>query len=621
MSVATTGSSAAGTSGVAGRSSMHPIYIGATERPLFGWLHRPRAGWTGTRVVLCPPLGYEGLFAHPALRRLGQQLADEGGAAVLRFDYDGTGDSAGSDEDPGRVDAWLASVEAAVDAIQQLAPSTGPVILVGVRAGALLAAIVASRRHDVEGLVLWAPVTSGRAFAREQRAFAMLAHATASAPQEEPLSWGEGGFEANGYVFSSETVAALGELHIDKLVQPPVPHVLVLDREESPTKSTILERWGSDTTSLEVVRIDDYAAMIAPPLTMRIPERSIAYIVDWTRQLHRPEAAGSAVAAPGARSRGHMAPGITEEGMWVGATREQFGILTLPSERAMDRGMIFLNNAGGYRVGPHGMVPMLARALAEHGVASFRLDAAGVGDSALPDDRPPHHPYNLDAVADVAAAVTMLRERGVTQLAAGGLCSAAFLAWHAAQSLPDIRRLVLVNPQTFEWKEGDSLDVSPLQDQYEMNHYRQSARSMEKWLKLFRGEVGLRFVGQLLWKRVRFALNRRFQSIRAAIGIGGTGSAAGNIVRAIGSRGGVVTFIFSGDDPGATYLEQELGGAMRVLKRRGFLQVQSIAGPDHSFTPRWATRRLTDAVLAALADTSQVSRTSDGARARGERRE
>ena len=581
-----------------------PLYFGPTTRPLFGWLHVP-AHWRGARVVLCAPLGYEGLFAHPSLRVLAERLATEAHAVVLRFDYDGTGDSAGSDEDPERVAAWLASVDAAIDELTRRAPSSGPTLLVGLRAGGLLGAIVAARRHDVQGLALWATVTSGRAFAREQRAFSLLSHVNSAVPGGSDLDWGPGGFEANGYVFRDDTVKALGMLDLGSLDRPPASRILVLDRAESPAVLPMLEQW-TRLTEVAVEPVDDYQGMIAPPLTMVTPDSAIAHIVRWVGST-----AGDAASAPAAYEASpvaHVAPGVDELPVWFGTKGEQFGILTQPTGRPGRRAMLFLNNAAGYRVGPHGVVPMVARALAERGVSSLRIDVAGVGDSRLPASRPDHHPYNLDTLEDVRAAIEVLVAEGFDDIAAGGLCSAAFIAWHAAQRCPEIRWLVLMNPQTFEWNEGDSLDVSPLQDQYEMNHYKNSARSIEKWSKLLRGEVQLSYVVSVVWSRVRFAVNCRLQALRVMLRIGGGGSSAARIIRALAARGGSTWFIFSGDDPGIAYLEGELGGSMTGLQRRGALHVEVVPHSDHSFTPRWATRTLTARLLVALADGDHAAR-------------
>src|SRR5579862_5144465 len=94
-----------------------PLFFGRAERPLFGWLGRP-AGTPRQAVLLCNALGYEGLFGQPALRGLTARLA-AANVAVLRFDYDGLGESAGSDGDPGRVAAWRASIATAIDELKR----------------------------------------------------------------------------------------------------------------------------------------------------------------------------------------------------------------------------------------------------------------------------------------------------------------------------------------------------------------------------------------------------------------------------------------------------------------------------------------------------------------------
>src|ERR1051325_66360 len=77
------------------------FYLQSQEQPLFAWLHYP-ANPSGHGVVLCAPLGYEQVHAHRSFRVLADQLA-AAGVTALRFDYHGTGDSAGRDEDPDRL--------------------------------------------------------------------------------------------------------------------------------------------------------------------------------------------------------------------------------------------------------------------------------------------------------------------------------------------------------------------------------------------------------------------------------------------------------------------------------------------------------------------------------------
>ena len=74
------------------------VWFGPETRPLFGWVSRPAGGLARGGAILCPPMGEEGRAAHRTFRRLAEELA-AAGIVALRFDYDGTGDSAGL---PGR---------------------------------------------------------------------------------------------------------------------------------------------------------------------------------------------------------------------------------------------------------------------------------------------------------------------------------------------------------------------------------------------------------------------------------------------------------------------------------------------------------------------------------------
>jgi exosortase A-associated hydrolase 2 len=148
---------------------MTPLYFGERSRRLFG-LYTP-AHATGGRArgaVLCAPWGAEYLRAHRSMAQLGKWLG-EAGVHVLRFDYHGTGDSAG-DMGEARIDGWMEDVQTAIDELKDTA-GLQRVTLVGLRLGATLAArAAAKRRRDVDGLVLWDPVVSGREHLAELRA-------------------------------------------------------------------------------------------------------------------------------------------------------------------------------------------------------------------------------------------------------------------------------------------------------------------------------------------------------------------------------------------------------------------------------------------------------------------
>lgn len=141
---------------------MQAFYFGEPGRQLFGALHEPAITPPNPRVVVvCAPLWQEGVRAHRALRQMSVRLA-KAGVYAFRFDYYGSGDSAGDTEE-GDLDQWMADLTTAIDAATK-GRGVSRVTLLGLRFGATLAALTAAVRSDVESLVLWEPVVDGRTY-------------------------------------------------------------------------------------------------------------------------------------------------------------------------------------------------------------------------------------------------------------------------------------------------------------------------------------------------------------------------------------------------------------------------------------------------------------------------
>jgi alpha/beta superfamily hydrolase len=136
---------------------MIPLYFGAGHQQLFGVYEAAhKSGGASRAAVLCNPVGNEYVHAHRTMRNLASRLS-KAGLHVLRFDYYGTGDSAG-DSDEGSPDRWCDDIEAAISELRDMTGAT-QMNLIGMRFGANLAAQVAARHpHELEGLVLWEPL-------------------------------------------------------------------------------------------------------------------------------------------------------------------------------------------------------------------------------------------------------------------------------------------------------------------------------------------------------------------------------------------------------------------------------------------------------------------------------
>lgn len=132
---------------------MIAYHFGTSDRRLLGCYHPPPDGTGARGVVICNPLGTEYFVAYRSIRFLAEQLSASG-LHVLRFDYFGTGDSDGSDDDV----TFDGCVDDALTAVEELSEASGAdsIGVVGVRAGAAVSVRLAER-HTVNALVLWDP--------------------------------------------------------------------------------------------------------------------------------------------------------------------------------------------------------------------------------------------------------------------------------------------------------------------------------------------------------------------------------------------------------------------------------------------------------------------------------
>ena len=134
-----------------------PFYFG-DDASLFGLFHAT-GGPASKAVLLCPPLGQDHIRCHRLYRQLANALAGEG-IPALRFDYYGTGDSAGESAD---VD-WERCMADIATAAEELRRRSGAdrVIAFGARLGGSMA-IVAAQSVRFAGMVIWDPVFDGGA--------------------------------------------------------------------------------------------------------------------------------------------------------------------------------------------------------------------------------------------------------------------------------------------------------------------------------------------------------------------------------------------------------------------------------------------------------------------------
>ena len=418
---------------------MRPLWFGPEDRPLFGWLHVPENGRARGAVLLCPTIGIEAVNARYAYKRLADRLA-EAGLACFRFDYDGTGDSGGQQNDPGRVEAWLSSIRCAMELVQGLGANR--ISAVGMRMGAtLLAETFGSGPPLLDDLVLWDSCASGRSFLREQSAlwaFALGAEASS-----------DGSIETPGLVYDKETVADMSPLAIANGDGPLAGRVLVLTRTGRNGDRRANERLAlPHTERVAIVGQEELVDVL--PDAAKIPEETITTIVEWlaagaapeTEVVIAPDAVGRTVAVVGETPDGTP---VEERAVWLGPIG-LFGIATSAGRPENDHPTIIFLNAGVIdHVGPAGLWVRLGRSWAEAGFTAIRLDLSGNGDSPVHPGQSRKVIFSSHHEQDVVDALHAAGPRDPSNAVLVGLCSGGFNSIGPAIEVK-VRGVCAVNP-------------------------------------------------------------------------------------------------------------------------------------------------------------------------------
>jgi len=550
-------------------------------------------------VVFCSPLGYEELCAHRALRHWADAVADAGFPA-LRFDCDGTGNSAGSDTDPDRVSAWLASIE---DAAAELRVRSGvqQIVLLGVRLGGTLAA-AAAERAGADGLILLAANATGRSYVREVVALGRFMRTDVESAGEEQS--GNGDEQIAGFVMTRQTIADVSALDATSALAG-VRRAFVVPRDATGADMVFADRLAHCGVEVERAALPGYAAMMVDAHESIPPQAVIDGSIRWLSSHY----AASAIDSPGPIARDTIVPGpvdhdVAESAVTFGDDR-LFGILSESIRGHRGTGIILANAGSVHTVGPGRVYVELARQWAARGFSVLRMDIGGVGDSNARTGAVDNHPYPDHAVEDIASAARWMIDRArVSRVIVAGLCSGAHASFHAGLEVHGLAGIIVINPIVFYWNPACALDVSAWMNYYESRRYTQAARRVTAWVKLARGQVNVLHAARVAWRRMCEVSGGMATALRQRLGwrTGGV-NVAGDLAR-ISARGVDVLLVFSEGDPGLDFVRRRYARSLRLLEQRSSkFAMRVIPDADHTFTRREAREK-----LAALLSSHLTSR-------------
>ncbi len=594
-----------------------PFYWTSRGESLFGWWHTNRdRHQIEQAVVIAAPLGYEQVHAHRSLRHLADALAHSG-IPTLRFDWHGTGDSTGLDEDPDRWTVWSDNLRDAVELVKRQF-GVRRVSVVGLRLGATLAA-ASLTSNQIEHLVLWAPVVNGKTYVREMTA---IDRTSEIAPQNRP---GEAcDLEPSGFVLSDETAKAVAQINLLH-AQPMRCPTLIVSREDlAAADGKLYEAYLAAGIVTDHTTFAGYPEMMISPHKGEVPHRAIESIVRWLSGRMTALSPGSA-AKPDFTAAEVMIARYQPEGrkplekftylrerlVQISSEPDLFGILSEPTMPfPSDRPTIVLLNAGSaYRVGPGRLNVHLARRLASEGFRCVRIDANGLGDSVAAEGIPENESYAATILRDVDLTLQFLRAQQLgRRFVLTGLCSGAYYAFQSAVALidPTLVESILINPLTYFWKDGMVITESTDRQVAVQQYYFESALDPGKWLRFLSGrsQIGLGGAVKIvahklgLWRHKSHDnssddLERPLHSHPVRDDLPAD-------LDQLVQHDRYVSMFFAETDPGYSILMHKAARRAKRLMQSGRLHAGFVSNADHNFSRRSARRDLLVAIVSRL---------------------
>jgi len=563
---------------------MIPLYIAGC----FSVLH-PGRGSRG--ALLCGPLSDEALNTYRPLVFLAEQLA-AAEIPTLRLAYYGTGDSAGDDDEAGRFDQWLHSIDAGVAWLRQHC-GVESVTLIGNRIGASLATRAACDIDAVDSLVLLSPI-SGRQFMHELTLAARISQRVWQTNHKaDDGTW----FESHGLRIDHATRDELNRLDIRKLTKRPAAEALLMESESRPAVLALAESLRSIGTAAMFQMHEDLKLMHRDSHTAGVPRAAFDRIVRWVQA--RPIASNAPRVADLAGDASLTVGHARETPICFGPDESLFGILTIPDWPTHGAPAVLLvNTSANPRWGNARIAVDLARSLAADGVISLRMDAAGMGDT-VPRTGEVGRPYAEATTAGALDAVAELARRTQRPVVVLGVCSGAYHALQAAYRDERVGGLILVNLQRFIWREGDPSDIVRRTDLRPTRFYLRNILSAQAWLRLLRADFDVaNLVRVVAARQVRRALAGIDPLLNLLPGATTRVGRVRRALRGLGDRGLPMLYVLGCNDPGVEELAEYFGHDGWRLRQQPNVTMRVLEGADHTL----GTHKLRAALIEFILD-------------------
>ena len=558
----------------------------------FGWLHRPAGAQAGIGVVLCNPFGYEALCTYRGWREFAGALAARG-MPTLRFDYPGTGDSSGSEEDPQRLRAWVDSIKAAATWLR-VETGVTRLSLCGLRLGATLAALAAEELGEVENLVLLMPLSSGKSYIREleiqHQSWFSTQKALGLHLDAEPAET----IGAHGFRLYPDSLETLAKVDLEQGAQCPARHVLLQDVSDSARLKRLATHYQAQGAQAELQIFSEYSRFLLDPSYSEPPAQAFSSVLEWlgagalTASGTAVEMLGCAATARIEFEHGQEVPVVFDGGRYAGVYCQPL--------RALEGApaILFVNTGGVHRIGDGRFTVLMARHLAAQGIASLRMDLRGLGDSPRRDEA-----LTLDkvyahyAVSDARLGVDWLTAAGYPETVMFGVCTGAYVSLHTALTHPAVVGCAAVNLPLFVW--GGARTRPGAQHVAASVVYRRSLRNPRKWLRLLTGQAkGRAITAELARRLCARIVARASRALERLFGLSTPGGTVRRIALELERKGVQTSLMFGPLDEGLEELAIHFGPNGSQLGTLRNITAKVVGKVDHALFSRAAR----DAVMA-----------------------
>ncbi|MCQ4628566.1 alpha/beta fold hydrolase [Shinella sp. CPCC 100929] len=551
-------------------------------------------------VLFLAPWGIDELCTRKFFRITAETLADVG-IASLRLDYPGTANALDAPDAIIDIASWTDAALAGADALRNLSGATN-VVLLGFGLGAAIALKASDHVENLAGLALLAPVVSGRRYLRELSVWsAVVDEGVGVAPHMRDTAPGT----IAGLSMPEGIVTTLSTLTPDALADSRVEHVFFAARPDNTSDRQLRDHLADGATTMRDFVFRGYDKLVSNPLGQEIPADFLEALPDWLKGLAPYQTAINPPVPPSGPAV-VTAGDVRETALRFGPGERLVGTLTEPATGGSEATVVLLTTGYDHQGGWARSGVDLARQLAAKGVASFRFDSAGVGDSPPVPGRREEVLYDETQVDDMPAVREFLDgigRRGPALLF--GRCSGAYVAFRAAAADERWAGCIVVNPYAFRWLKPPSAEVVNSAPRA-LADYSQKALKLDTIRRLFSGDIDMSAAARNIGQRVTQRLSKRLAPLLGPLlATERLERAVHADFRALSQRPGRTCLVYSVDDPGLDNLYVHFGNQVEGLAAYPNVSLHILPDTDHNVTPRVSRQQLFDIVEQAATSLSR----------------